>query len=177
MRRPAMGLQPYATDAGLAGITGSPTRTGGPDRRAAAARRMGLMGLCRTVFAQVPADLREGPQRAAQRGRIRAPHGRAAPLLAHEGRRGALRGDDGRRERRDLFLGQGAHGLVHLHADGRAAALRRVHPPHRRDVQGAVTVARGAAPDPRGDRRATKGDRAACALHSPQLRLPARNPA
>ena len=35
--------RPYATDAGLAGITGSPTRIGGPDRRAAAARRMGLV--------------------------------------------------------------------------------------------------------------------------------------
>ena len=82
-----------------------------------------------------------------------------ALLLYLHRRRGPICRDDGQRERRDLFLGQGAHGQVHLHADGRAAALRRVHPPHRRDVQGAVTVARGAASDPRGDRRATKGER------------------
>jgi hypothetical protein len=42
MQRTVHCEQPYATDAGLAGITGSPTRIGGPERRAAAARRMGL---------------------------------------------------------------------------------------------------------------------------------------
>ena len=39
--------QPFVTDAGVAGITGSPSRIGGPraDGRAAAARRMGLLSL------------------------------------------------------------------------------------------------------------------------------------